>query len=96
MYGVRDFVVFVRRLAREVERARVFEMVVAEPLDLVHRATLSHSSCGPATPRLHALITRATSSQVRLSLDERILVKLRGDRDLRGRLHVRRSAPGPG
>ena len=26
---------------------------------------------------------------VRLSLDERIMVKLRGDRDLRGRLHVR-------
>ena len=26
---------------------------------------------------------------VRLSLDERILVKLRGDRILRGRLHVR-------
>ncbi len=26
---------------------------------------------------------------VRLSLDERILVKLRGDRDLRGKLHVR-------
>ncbi|EOD14715.1 hypothetical protein EMIHUDRAFT_432584 [Emiliania huxleyi CCMP1516] len=25
---------------------------------------------------------------VRLSLDERILVKLRGDRDLRGRLHA--------
>lgn len=26
---------------------------------------------------------------VRLSLDEQILVKLRGDRDIRGRLHVR-------
>ena len=26
---------------------------------------------------------------VRLSLDERILIKLRGDRDIRGRLHVR-------
>ena len=26
---------------------------------------------------------------VRLSLDERIHVKLRGDRDLRGKLHVR-------
>ena len=28
---------------------------------------------------------------VRLSLDEQILVKLRGDRDIRGRLHVRAS-----
>ena len=28
---------------------------------------------------------------VRLSLDERIHVKLRGDRDLRGKLHVRRA-----
>ena len=27
---------------------------------------------------------------VRLSLDERITIKLRGDRDVRGRLHVRR------
>jgi len=26
---------------------------------------------------------------VRLSLDERIYVKMRGDRELRGRLHVR-------
>ena len=31
---------------------------------------------------------------VRLSLDERIYVKMRGDRELRGRLHVRR-APKP-
>ena len=27
---------------------------------------------------------------IRLSLDERIYVKLRGERELRGRLHVRR------
>ena len=38
---------------------------------------------------------------IRLSLDERIYVKLRGDRELRGRLHVRfplplaPGAPGP-
>lgn len=30
---------------------------------------------------------------IRLSLDERIYVKLRGDRELRGRLHVRPSHP---
>jgi hypothetical protein len=29
---------------------------------------------------------------VRLSLDERVLVKCRGNRDLRGRLHVRFAA----
>lgn len=28
---------------------------------------------------------------IRLSLDERIFVKLRGDRELRGKLHVRLS-----
>ena len=30
---------------------------------------------------------------IKLSLDERIYVKLRGDRELRGRLHVRLLAP---
>ena len=30
---------------------------------------------------------------IKLSLDERIYVKLRGDRELRGRLHVRRHQP---
>jgi hypothetical protein len=30
---------------------------------------------------------------IRLSLDERIYVKLRGDRELRGRLHVRAPVP---
>ena len=30
---------------------------------------------------------------VRLSLDERILVKLRGDRELKGKLHVRALRP---
>lgn len=28
---------------------------------------------------------------IRLSLDERVYVKLRGDRELRGKLHVRRA-----
>ena len=32
---------------------------------------------------------------IRLSLDEVIYVKMRGDRELRGRLHVR-CGPGPG
>jgi hypothetical protein len=31
---------------------------------------------------------------IRLSLDERVYVKLRGDRELRGKLHVRRGGPG--
>ena len=48
-------------------------------------------------PRSHApppLVPQASSvvseplDLVRLSLDERILVKLRGDRDLRGKLHA--------
>lgn len=30
---------------------------------------------------------------VRLSLDETVFVKLRGDRELKGRLHVRKDAP---
>lgn len=40
---------------------------------------------------------------IRLALDEKVYVKLRGDREIRGRLHVRRrlrrrlaSAPPPG
>ena len=32
---------------------------------------------------------------VRLSLDEHVFVKLRGDRELRGRLHVRTPGPRP-
>ena len=32
---------------------------------------------------------------IRLSLDERILVKLRNERELRGRLHVRAAARYP-
>ena len=32
---------------------------------------------------------------IRLSLDERIYVKLRGDRELRGKLHVRHPDPPP-
>jgi hypothetical protein len=30
---------------------------------------------------------------IRLSLDEKVYVKLRGERELRGKLHVRRLAP---
>jgi hypothetical protein len=33
---------------------------------------------------------------VRLSLDEQVFVKLRGDRELRGRLHVRLERRRPG
>ena len=57
--------------------------VVAEPLDLASRRSPRR---GPPSAPPHRA---ASPPQVRLSLDERILVKLRGDRDLRGRLHVR-------
>jgi hypothetical protein len=32
---------------------------------------------------------------IRLSIDERVYVKCRGDRELRGKLHVRRSIDRP-
>ena len=48
--------------------------------------------------RMSSSVVSEPIDLVRLSLDERIHVKLRGDRDLKGRLHVsradtRRNAP---
>jgi hypothetical protein len=68
--------------------------VVAEPLDLVRARCIALASAPqPLADGDQVAVRRLTCAvchdQVRLSLDERILVKLRGDRDLRGRLHVR-------
>ena len=49
-------------------------------------APRSHAP-SPLTPQASSVVSEPLDL-VRLSLDERILVKLRGDRDLRGKLHA--------
>ena len=61
--------------------------------DGVRRAVAARA-LAPRSHAPHPLVPQASSvvseplDLVRLSLDERILVKLRGDRDLRGKLHA--------
>ena len=52
-------------------------------------ASLPHSPALPRTSPQAGSVVSEPIDLVRLSLDERIHVKLRGDRDLRGKLHVR-------
>ena len=58
------------------------------------RAVAAARALAPRSHAPHLLSPQASSvvseplDLVRLSLDERILVKLRGDRDLRGKLHA--------
>ena len=61
-----------------------------------HRTHAPFLPCYEYPLRPAALGTQTTAVEepldlIRLSLDERIRVKCRGDRELRGKLHVRRS-----
>ena len=51
--------------------------------------TVAAAASAPA-PEADAVAVREPLDLVRLALDERVYVKLRGERELRGRLHVSR------
>ena len=76
-------------------RARQTTGLAASTLSVGVRPRLAvPSGAGPA-PFMSSSVVSEPIDLVRLSLDERIHVKLRGDRDLKGRLHVRRTRPIP-